>query len=331
MNQRKQALKCWLSKTLNMPNIDLQALAGDASFRRYFRLQLDHDSFIAVDSPHDKEPFFPFIQIANIFKNLGLNVPHIFHTDETQGFLLISDFGNKIYCNELNSKNADKLYHMAIHNLLIFQTYATESDVTLASFDQVWMLAELKNFSHWFLEKYLELDLPQDVLHNTFDLLLQNANEQPKVFIHRDYHSKNLMLLPNNELGILDFQDAMIGPLTYDLASLLRDCYIDWPANQVLTWVKSYYQTAIKTKLFHASEQQFLRWFDLMGMQRHLKAIFIFARKQLRDNNDTYLQYIPRTLKYVQTICDQYAELMAFQKLLNAYIIPAWQQKWKTT
>lgn len=192
-------------------------------------------------------------------------------------------------------------------------------------------VSRIKKFFALVSRKYLELDLPQDVLHNTFDLLLQNANEQPKVFIHRDYHSKNLMLLPNNELGILDFQDAMIGPLTYDLASLLRDCYIDWPANQVLTWVKSYYQTAIKTKLFHASEQQFLRWFDLMGMQRHLKAIFIFARKQLRDNNDTYLQYIPRTLKYVQTICDQYAELMAFQKLLNAYIIPAWQQKWKTT
>jgi hypothetical protein len=307
VDERQQALEQWLRSVAGLQDATLYAMQGDASFRRYFRVQ----SYVAMDAPPPRENCAPFVAIARALRDMGLQAPEIIKADIQQGFLLLTDFGNKTYLSALTVHNADMLYECALRALSIMQSCRQVPTHQLPLFNADFMRQEWAWHQEWFLQKYLGLSIEDDNhrLDQCYELLIASAVEQPQVFMHRDYHSANLMVLPD-DVGILDFQDAFIGPVTYDLASLLRDCYIDWPQQQVERWALHYY-AALQNRgeMQHVSEGKFLRWFDLMGVQRHLKALMTFARKQVRDQQSQYLQHIPRTLNYVVSVSAKYKEL----------------------
>lgn len=327
MDLRFNALQTWLKTVLADTAINVQELANDASFRRYFRAYSPDKTWVVMDAPPDLEATEPFIAIAKGFHQQGLCVPEILAADLSQGFLLLSDLGDDLYLRILTPENAEYLYQTALNNVVIIQTCKNITGWSLPHFDHNFMMSELENFQHWFLEKYLHLSLTtteQDLLHNTFDALATKATNQPQVCVHRDYHSRNLLWLHNqNTLGILDFQDAVWGPITYDIVSLLKDCYINWPQSKVTEWLLFYYQQAQEKGLLDKtiSIEKFVEWFDWMGIQRHLKAVFIFIRKLLRDDDPRYLTYIPRTLNYIQATVDNYPSLKGFAKLFNGLIL----------
>lgn len=320
--ERLQELHAWLVKQVAKPLQRLQCLAGDASFRRYFRVHCDDTSYIAMDAPPDKESCQPFVAIAKTFHKLGLNVPVIYAEDLTQGFLLLSDFGDQHYLQVLFPETCDRLYRAALNDLLLIQSCQSIEGYKLPKFTAQLYHQEMALFRDWYLRKYLGLSLSQ-AEQNRFqyicDLLSDDALSQPQVCVHRDYHSRNLMVVKGtSQPGILDFQDALWGPITYDLLSLLRDCYIDWPPDQVSAWALQYQQQLLKAGLLEEKDPElFLRWFDWIGLQRNLKCIGIFARLKVRDNKSDYLQYIPRVLNYAQLVCDRYPEFSDLKPLLN--------------
>ena len=313
MDSRLLALQPWLINHFNTDNIQITPLQGDASFRRYFRVQHNDTRYIAMDAPPELEDIKPFIHVAREFGQLDIHVPHIFAENLEHGFLLLTDFGDSLYSQELQPHNADLLYTSALETLVRIQT----CQVAFPPFDAVFMQKELDNFQHWFLNRYLNVQLPH--LQKVFDFLIHAAVIQPQVCVHRDYHSRNLMCLPDNQVGVLDFQDAVRGPVTYDAVSLLRDCYINWPREQVEQWAEHFRKTA---GLNNVSPAEFLRWFDLMGIQRHLKALFIFARKYIRDSSHHYIPDIPRTLQYVLDVSEKYPELHDFRRVLLDEVAP---------
>jgi aminoglycoside/choline kinase family phosphotransferase len=314
LNHRFALLKNWLARI--EPYQDIIQIAGDASFRRYFRVSYKDKTLIAMDAPPKLEDSHAFVDISKLYEAKGLTVPHVIHVDLSLGFMLITDLADDLYLRVLTADNADKLYALAIDKLHIIQSIPQDNPYHFPPFSRDLLMEELKNFQYWYLETHLAISLnvkQTKLLVDTFELLVSSALEQPQVCIHRDYHSRNLMLLPNNDLGILDFQDALWGPLTYDLVSLIRDCYIDWPQEKVAQWMQQYYQQALDRGTFkEVSYQQFKQWFDWMGIQRHLKAIFIFARKWHRDDNKDYLGDIPRALQYIKDIGRQYSQLSDF-------------------
>jgi aminoglycoside/choline kinase family phosphotransferase len=324
MGYRQQNLVQWLKTTCQLPVHALETLAGDASFRRYFRVQRGAETYIAVDAPPDRENCSAFVAIANALRVKGLNTPKIIASDLQQGFLLLTDFGDRLYLKELNTTNAQKLYSQALDALAVLQSCGQLSELTIPPFTAEFMVQELQLFKEWFLLKHLNLELTQqqeDMLADTFYFLADSAASQVQVFMHRDFHSANLMLLPDSTIGILDFQDAFIGPVTYDLASLLRDCYIDWPDTFVRQQALEY--KARLPGLAAVSDTTFLRWFDLMGMQRHLKALLTFSRKYHRDGSENYLRHIPRTINYVAAVGSLYPECQAFHGFLTDKILSA--------
>lgn len=321
----------WLQENCSFPIDALQEIPGDASFRRYFRLQSGAQSYMVMDASQQRDCFEPFLAIAKALLTLGVSVPEILAQDLAQGFMLISDFGDRQYLNTLNPSNADALYKTALDSLVLLQACPEVPGWTLPAFNERFMQTELREFKHWFLEGYLNRSFStqeQNLLKSTFNQLCESAEEQTQVFIHRDYHSANLMLLPTQGVGILDFQDACTGPITYDLVSLLRDCYIDWPEEKVRQWVAYYYDRLRENQLLKTvSCDQFTRWFDLMGLQRHMKALFIFARKYLRDQTPRYLKYLPRTLNYLVKISERYPELQAFHSFAGNLSLPVYQEE----
>lgn len=325
MDKRYHSLKQWLATHLQQ-EIELTPILGDASFRRYFRFSNKQQSYIAMDSPPHLENPTPFVAIAQSFTQLGLLVPNIYASDLNEGFLLISDLGEQLYLSELNSTTANHLYSMAIQDLNLIQSCQNISGWPLPYFDEKFMMTELQNCQTWFFERHIGLTLDQStlqMLNKISNTLINSATEQPQCCIHRDYHSRNLMVLPNQRVGILDFQDAMWGPITYDAISLLRDCYISWPTDQVSSWALSFYQQRQSAgALKNCSIEQFTRWFDLMSMQRHMKCLFIFARKFHRDNTSSYLSYLPRTLNYLISVSANYPEFNSFHDWLTNEIEP---------
>lgn len=310
----------WLSGPCQLAAYQLDPLPGDASFRRYARVHHAGKTYMAMDASTEKQSCIPFVAIAQSLRKHGLSAPEILASDLTQGFLLLTDFGDRLYLNELNITNAIVHYQRALDALLRMQDCQIEN-WTLKPFTAEFMQNELQLFKEWFLEKYLKLNLTQsthNMLDNSFYRLAENAAAQPYVFMHRDYHSANLMILPENQVGILDFQDAFIGPITYDLVSLLRDCYIDWPENIVNQLVTYFWE---KNKLSNMGLDEFIRQFDWMGMQRHLKALLTFSRKYCRDNNANYLRHIPRTVNYVLTISERYPETKLLHEFLKNEVI----------
>lgn len=311
-------IKQWLQQVCTFSIENLIEIPGDASFRRYYRLQHDTQSLIVMDASQQRDCFEPFVVLASALLAHGVKVPKILAMNQAEGFMLISDFGSHICLNELRPENADRLYKTAMDTLMVMQSCRPTEAWPIPSFDQAFMQRELDEFNLWFLERYLKCALDSGLLQNVFTVLTQSASQQPQVFIHRDYHSANLMILPGQQLGVLDFQDACYGPITYDLVSLLRDCYISWPLEQVRQWVFYYYEELQEQQqLGNVTFTEFMKWFDWMGMQRHMKAIFIFARKFIRDNTPRYLQYIPNTLNYLITVSAQYAEFHDLNCELN--------------
>lgn len=320
MDTRAQALQQWLIKECNLPVADMHALPGDASFRRYFRIRIAEASYIAMDAPPPGENCLPFIAIAQALRELNLSAPEIVASDVAQGFLLLTDFGDRVLLKVLNASNAEALYGKALDALAVLQTCRTVGNWDVPAFTQEFMRRELLLFKEWFLERHLQLALSNETEHQLiacFDFLAQSAANQPQVFMHRDYHSANLMVLPD-DIGILDFQDAFIGPVTYDLVSLLRDCYIAWPDELVNQLVLQYWE---KLNLTAVSSEEFLRWFDLMGLQRHMKALLTFSRKLHRDGNANYLQHIPRTLEYIQKVSARYPECSALHEFITNQVL----------
>jgi aminoglycoside/choline kinase family phosphotransferase len=328
MLNRFDELTHWLRHEAGLPVFDIAPASSDASFRRYFRVRHAGQSHIVMDAPPDKENCHPFVNVAQAFHGRGLNVPRVLHANLERGFLLLTDLGNRQYLEELGAANAnpDQLYGDALDTLLRLQRPGAPRDTLLPPYDAPLLMREMALFRDWFMGQHLKIT-PDDaitaLLDRTFSLLAQAALEQPQVWVHRDYHSRNLMFTERHNPGVLDFQDAVIGPVTYDLVSLLRDCYIAWPREQVEGWVAKYHGEATQHGILsNVGLAQFLRWFDLMGVQRHLKAIGIFARLNIRDGKPGYLKDIPRTLGYVLDVSGRHPELAGFHVFLRENIQP---------
>jgi aminoglycoside/choline kinase family phosphotransferase len=317
MHARENALKEWVSTIVQHKDFTLTPLAGDASFRRYFRVQYNELTQIVMDAPPEKEDLSPFIHIAKILSNFEVIVPEIIAMNLQQGFLLLSDFGDVLLLNALHERNVDKYYCDAIKTILHIQNCPID-DPRLPSFDKTFMLKEIDLCSEWFFNAYLSLNLKDEeilVIQNTANWLATEVSNQPLSFIHRDYHSRNLMLIERQTLGVIDFQDAMRGPVTYDLVSLLKDCYISWPREKVLEWVSYFHKHSRHAGGYSLAE--FIRAFDLCGLQRHLKVLGIFCRLYLRDGKAGYLLNIPLTLNYVFECSELYNELNPFFNFLQ--------------
>lgn len=306
----------WLTAILPYSEFNLEVASSDASFRRYFRVHQHDHSRIVMDAPPEHEDIDSFVRIAEFLSSTGTHVPRIFAKNLEQGFLLLSDLGNTSYLSALNEQSADALYRAAIDEIIKMQLAPT-ADIELASYDDEKLLAELRLFPDWFIHKHLSLTPPPE-LNAVFELLIANASEQPQYFVHRDYHSRNLMLGADNEVGVIDFQDAVIGPVTYDLVSLLRDCYIEWPQNKLDNWLNYYFEKAVENQLLtDDNRSEFIRWFDLMGLQRHLKVLGIFCRLNYRDGKAGYMNDLPLTLKYVLQVTARYPELAPLHQYLT--------------
>ncbi len=314
MTERLDLLAQWARRQLDWPAVELAVASADASFRRYFRVSRGQESYILMDAPPAREDCRPFVHVSGLLLALGLHVPEVLASDLEQGFLLLSDLGDRCYLDALDDSSVDRLYGDAIGALLAMQGCVTPES-GLPDYDRPLLLAEMELFRDWLLDRHLGLrprGAAADALDGAFSRLADSALGQPRVCVHRDFHSRNLMVCEGHNPGVLDFQDAVIGPVSYDLVSLLRDCYIAWPRARVEDWVLGYHELALQTgvlRLEQADEATFLRWFDWMGVQRHLKAAGIFARLNHRDGKPGYLADIPRTLGYVTEVCGRYPEL----------------------
>lgn len=325
MLTRTMLLEKWLKNTLNLERIQLIPLTNDASFRCYYRIAVNNTSYIVMDAPPDKENSLPFLNIAERLCVAGLNAPQIIARDLEQGFLILTDFGSQLYLSALTNGQTDTLYRDAIDALVTMQARTSTENLPLYSYRL--LHDEMNLFTNWLIDKHLLLSL-QSVekvdLTTCFEQLSQTALAQPQVFVHRDYHSRNLMVVPQHNPGILDFQDAVKGPVTYDLVSLLRDCYIALPQEKVIYWVNYYYESALQAGILQEiTQQQFLTWFDWMGIQRHLKASGIFARLYRRDGKVGYLKDIPRTLHYIVAVSSHYPNLASLRRLVQERVLPA--------
>ena len=306
----------------------VEMVSGDASFRRYFRLRGMGRSWILVDAPPEKEDNPRFIAIANEWRSHDVTVPRVIGSDIEQGFMLLEDFGDTLLWAALHEDSANEatilaLYRGAIEQLVHLQGVPCAE---LPKYDAELLQTEMALFRDWLCQQQLELalsDSEQQMLTDTFALLQREALAQPVVTVHRDYHSRNLMVLEEGKLGVIDFQDAVAGPATYDLVSLLRDCYVRWPQTMVEELMAHYWELARPAGRYRGDWAQFVRDVDLMGMQRHIKAAGIFARLNLRDGKPTYLADVPNTCQYLVEVSARYPELQPFHDWLAQRLIPA--------
>lgn len=316
---RKEQLNQWLNIVLNGEPFTLTTASADASFRSYYRVHLADKSLIAMDAPPAQEDCAPFVRAAELLTQAGLNAPKVIAQDLSQGFLLLTDLGDTTYLTALNDATAPSLYRDANQALIKFQL-ASQADV-LPNYDAALLNREMQLFPDWYINQHLQIaldDKQKAVLQNTFDVLTANILAQGQVYVHRDYHSRNLMVTTENNPGILDFQDAVYGAITYDLVSLLKDAYIAWQEEQVIDWLVRYWQDARKAGLPVPSDfSEFYRDFEWMGAQRHIKVLGIFARLYHRDGKDGYLKDMPLVMDYLRRVCGRYIELRPMLKLLN--------------
>jgi aminoglycoside/choline kinase family phosphotransferase len=314
--------------------IKSEALTGDAGFRRYFRVSTDSASWILVDAPPDTENTLGFTEIATALAANNLHVPEVIAVDIQCGFMLLSDLGEQLYSTALTCAEAgtvDRLYGDAISALHRIQQCEATPAYPLPIFSPEMLTREMNLLPDWLIEKQLGISLTQSdrqLFSDAFEYLVDNALEQPQVFVHRDYHCRNLMVTNTNNPGIIDFQDAVIGPITYDLVSLLKDCYIKWPdqwiEKQALLFLSEQQQ---RGNLADCSSEKFITWFDLMGIQRHLKAAGIFARLNQRDHKPGYLNDIPRTLSYIVETGIRYPAIQPLAKWLQQHVMPLLPEK----
>jgi N-acetylmuramate 1-kinase len=322
IDKRAGQLKVWCAaqQPLQSGPFDFSMVSGDASFRRYFRVRSGKHSFIAVDAPPAHENSQQFCQVARFFEKHQVRVPEIFAFNEQHGFMLLEDLGDKQLLAQLNTNNADYYYGLALDALLQLQKINRKefcvNDFPIPDYDANKLLQEMQLFQEWFLKKLLAMDLnhsEQQLIDDIQQAIVAAVLQQPKVCVHRDYHSRNLMLIGTagkEHVAMIDFQDAVIGPISYDLVSLLKDCYIAWPAAQREAWLKGYFQRlqllAVIDKSY--SFQDFFTDFEIMGLQRHLKVLGIFARLNIRDHKTAYLKDLPLTFEYLEEALNHFPE-----------------------
>jgi N-acetylmuramate 1-kinase len=315
----------WLSRQLRLPLARLEPAASDASFRRYFRVFSGAATYVVMDAPPEREGLRPYLKVSGLLAALGVHVPQVYEADVTRGLLLLEDLGSTLYLERLEAgADCERLYADALDALAAIQVRGRGASAELAPYGRAELARELALMPEWFLGRHLALTLSageNELLTDAFEFLIREALAQPAVFVHRDYHARNLLLVAERNPGVIDFQDALRGPVGYDVVSLLRDCYIAWPREQVLGWLRSF-----RARLLAqggdagASEAEFVRWFDLIGVQRHLKVLGIFCRLWYRDGKPGYLPDLPRTLDYVREVSARYTELGALARLLEARV-----------
>jgi N-acetylmuramate 1-kinase len=316
---RRHAVERWIAAQFPGVHLSLEPASEDASFRRYWRARLDDGrTFVAMDAPPDKEDCGPFVHVAALLRAAGVHAPEVFAQDLASGFLLLADLGNTTYLQALNPQNATQLFADATDALIRWQLATRAGE--LPPYDEALLRREMNLFPEWYVAKHLKKELSgtqKEVLERIFQMLVKSALAQPAVYVHRDYMPRNLMVCEPNP-GVLDFQDAVLGPISYDVVSLFRDAFVSWEEQQVLDWSVRYWEKARKAKLpVHADFADFWRAFEWMGLQRHLKVLGIFARIHYRDGKPQYLQDTPRFLGYARSVATRYGALAPLARLLD--------------
>jgi aminoglycoside/choline kinase family phosphotransferase len=320
---RAAARLAWARNATGQHELTLESASADASFRSYWRGYVDGQPVIVMDSPPDKEDPAPWVAIGKRLADAGLHVPTVMVADLTQGFLLIEDLGTRTYLPELEDTTVDALYGDALDALLRMQMHVgTEG---LPAFDHAWQTMEMEIMPAWLLERHLGITLAcgeWDIVENAFTAIMHAIAEQPRAFMHRDFHSRNLLVTAERSPGVIDFQGAMAGPITYDLASLLRDAYIVWDNERVEGWVEAYRLRLLDARLLEekVDTDRFRRWFDLTGLQRHIKILGLFCRLCYRDGKPGYLNDLPRVLRYVLDTARRHADMAPLADLIEAKI-----------
>lgn len=315
---RQAGLHAFAATALADAELRIEPASADASFRSYWRVYGRAGSFVVMDAPPDKEDLAPWLDVDRRLRRAGLNAPEVLASDVVNGWVLMSDLGRQTYLPALRTDTVDRLYGDALTALLRMQTEVDTEGLPV--YDHARLLSELELLPSWFLQRHLGLDpgcAGWERIEIAFDLLLHSALAQPRAFVHRDYHSRNLLVVEGANPGIVDFQDAVFGPLTYDLVSLLRDAYIVWPRQQVLDWAERHRLALRAAGLTDADAGTWKRWFDWMGLQRHLKVLGIFCRLFYRDGKPGYLGDLPRVLRYTLDVAEEYAELRDFAAFLR--------------
>ena len=315
----------WLEATLGHSVDEPVAASADASFRSYWRVPVDGESLVLMDAPPDREDIRSWLDVAKRLAAAGLRAPAIRADDAEHGYVLMSDLGSQTLLPALDAGNVDVWYAQAMTAILHMQREVASDD--LPQYDEQRLMDELELMPRWFLGEHLGFT-PSceqwDIIENAHRALINAALAQPKAFVHRDFHSRNLMIdgsiTDDVRLGIIDFQDAVRGPVTYDLVSLLRDCYVEWPEDRVYDWVDSYREQAVVAGLFDADVGRFRRWFDLMGLQRHIKVLGIFCRLWYRDGKAGYLGDLPLVWRYTQTVGRRYPEIAPLIALIESVL-----------
>jgi aminoglycoside/choline kinase family phosphotransferase len=329
---RLQRLRDWIGTFPDFDAASIEVASADASFRRYFRLRRhDGRSWVAMDAPPDKEDLPTYLRVSELLESCGVHVPQVLASDVQQGFALIEDLGNTHMLTALG-RGADpaRLYGEALDELARLQLRGDAPSRALPPYDHPTLLREMQLLPDWYCLRHIgfEPDSAQrQMLAHTFEWLAARALEQPQVFVHRDYHSRNLMVTPERSPGVIDFQDALRGPVGYDPASILKDCYVDWPRARVAEWVGQYRARLLAAGvagkvIAGASDAQFLGWVDAIGLQRHIKVLGIFARLYWRDGKTGYLGDLPRTLAYVQEAARLFPELAQFADFVDTHLAP---------
>ena len=325
LDTRSESLKLWLKNLPKELGIDVNTLkpaSSDASFRRYFRVQANNpksSSYIVMDAPPDKEDSKPFIHVANLLLQAQIDVPIITQTNLEEGFLLLSDLGSKTLFSEITPENASNFYKKVSATLIQLQKSTFTHELPI--YNETLLRRELDLFPEWYLAKHLDYQLTDKErldLNLVFDELIASILQQATVFVHRDFHSRNLMITPEGKIGVLDFQDAVIGPITYDLVSLYRDAYLEWSEEQQVDWMIRYWEAAKKEGLpVNSDFGEFYKDIEWMGLQRHLKVLGIFARLYHRDTKDGYLKDIPLVLAYTEKVAQRYSKFRPLVKILD--------------
>jgi aminoglycoside/choline kinase family phosphotransferase len=321
MHRQKQ-LAGWLKSLFPEEEFVLTSASADASFRRYFRATFPDRTLIVMDAPPEHEDCRPFLHVARLFEQAGAHVPHVYAQELKQGFLLLSDLGDTTYLQALNNRDtasARSLYEAATNALIKIQLASTEKE--LPPYDEALLIREMRLFPEWYIAKHLKVTLSESQissLEKVFARIIANNLAQPRVYVHRDYHTRNLMQLNEDNPGILDFQDAVYGPITYDLASLFKDAYIGWEEALVMDWLIRYWEKARKARLpVHSDFADFYRDYEWMGVQRHIKVLGIFARLHHRDGKAGYLQNMPLVMTYLRAACARYIDLKPLLALID--------------
>lgn len=327
--QREQIIQTWLNDVLKTTNYQLNYLLGDASFRRYARVNVADKTYMLMDAPPEKEDCHPFVQIDEFLDKNGVRVPHIIAKNLEQGLLLLEDFGDVVLAQKLNDETADAYYLQSFKQIIQLQSIDATGILPHYSYEK--LMQEMQLLTDWLLPSLnIELSVDeQNIVHQTFQLLANCALNQPQVIVHRDFHSRNLMQIDDEvELGVIDFQDAVIGADTYDLISITRDAYVQWNTTRVEQWFKQFYDLLPENAKQNRSFDAFKRDADFMAIQRHIKILGIFVRLFERDGKSGYLKDLPRVMWYVRTIGQSYTELANFMQLLDQKIFVKFTEKY---